>query len=137
MAEEKKTIGQYLKGLGRRKRSTAQVRLFSGGSGKVTINDRDLKDYFPIDIYQQSVLSPLVATGTEGQFDITVRTVGGGIKGQADAVRLGIARALMEYNPDFRPVLRKSGFLTRDARKKERKKPGLRSARRAPQWSKR
>lgn len=136
-AKEEKITGQYVTGLGRRKEATAQVRLFAGGQGKVVVNDRDLKAYFPLEIQQRSVLSPFAATGTEGQFDVTVRVVGGGIQGQAESVRLGIARALVKQNEDFRTVLRKSGFLTRDARKKERKKYGKRGARRSPQWSKR
>ena len=132
MAEQK-----YVMGLGRRKEAVAQVRLIHGGSGKVTVNDRDLKVYFPLELMQQSVLMPLKATGTDTQFDITVKASGGGVRGQADAVRLGIARALVELNPDFKPVLRKGGLITRDARKRERKKYGKKSARRSPQWAKR
>lgn len=134
---ETKITGEYIAGLGRRKESTAQVRLFTNGQGQVIVNGKDLKTYFPSEIQQQSVLSPFAATGTDGQFDVTVRVVGGGMHGQADSVRLGIARALVKQNEDFRVTLRKSGFLTRDARKKERKKYGKRSARRSPQWAKR
>ncbi|MBU0646596.1 30S ribosomal protein S9 [Patescibacteria group bacterium] len=129
--------GKYLPALGRRKEATAQVRLFVNGSGQVIVNDKDLKVYFPSGLQQQSVLSPFAATGTENQFDVTVRVVGGGMHGQADSVRLGIARALVKHNEDFRTTLRQAGFLTRDARKKERKKYGKKSARRSPQWAKR
>lgn len=130
-------IGKYITGLGRRKEATAQVRLFAKGEGRVIINGRELKDYFPVEIHQMSVLLPFTTTGTENQFDVTVRVVGGGIHGQADAVRLGIARALIKQNEELRVTLRKAGLITRDARKKERKKFGKRSARRSPQWSKR
>ena len=128
--------GHYEQGLGRRKRAIAQVRLFAG-TGNVIVNGRDLKDYFPLEIMQQSVLSPFVTTGTAGQFDVSARVVGGGVSGQADSVRLGIARALVVTNAELKTILRKAGFLTRDARKKERKKYGHKSARRSPQWSKR
>lgn len=136
-AKEEKTVGKYIIGLGRRKEATAQVRLFAGGQGQISVNERQLNEYFPLEIQQRRIMSPFAATGTEGQFDVTVRVVGGGIQGQAESVRLGIARALVKSNEDFRTTLRKSGFLTRDARKKERKKYGKRSARRSPQWSKR
>lgn len=129
--------GKYIRTIGRRKRSIAQVRVYAGGSGRVIVNERELSEYLPVDILQMSVVSPFVATGTENQYDVTVKVGGGGIRGQADSIRLGIARALIEINPDYRPALKVLGFLTRDSRKKERKKYGLKGARRAPQWSKR
>lgn len=128
---------KYIEAVGRRKQSIARVRLHHGGTGKITINNRDLKEYLPIEIMQQSVISPLKETGMENVFDITVKVVGGGVHGQADSIRLGISRALVDFNPEYRSVLKKLGFLTRDARVKERKKYGKKSARRAPQWSKR
>lgn len=137
MAEAATITGKYLQAIGRRKQAVAQVRLFPGGSGKVVINKRDLAEYIPVKILEELAISPFKETGTFGQFDVTVQVKGGGIAGQAGAIRLGIARALIEHNEDFRTVLKKAGFLTRDARVKERKKYGLRGARRAPQWSKR
>lgn len=101
------------------------------------VNDREMKDYLPLEIMQQAVMAPLKETGMDNVFDISVHVVGGGIHGQADAIRLGIARALIDFNPEFRATLKKSGFLCRDARVKERKKYGHKSARRSPQWSKR
>lgn len=115
----------------------ARVRLNHGGSGSIKINDRELVEYLPLEIMQQSVISPLKETGMENVFDITVVVKGGGIHGQADAIRLGIARGLVEFNPEFRGTLKKVGFLSRDARVRERKKFGHKSARRSPQWSKR
>ena len=128
---------RYIQAVGRRKEATAQVRLHNGGSGKVTINDKDLAEYLPVSILQQAVMSPFVETGTENMFDVTVVAKGGGIHGQADAIRLGISRALVDFNPENRTTLKKLGFLRRDARVKERKKFGKLGARRAPQWSKR
>ena len=127
----------YLYGLGRRKRSVAQVRLYLNGSGKVTVNDKDLKEYLPVFENQMRATAPLKETGMLESVDVVVKTQGGGITGQADAIRLGLARALLVHNEALRPVLKKLGLLVRDARKKERKKPGLKKARRAPQWSKR
>jgi len=129
--------GKYIRTIGRRKRSVAQVRVYEGGSGRVIINERELKEYLPVDILQMAVMAPFVTTGTEEKYDVTVKVKGGGIRGQADSIRLGIARALIEINPDYRPALKVLGFLSRDSRKKERKKYGLKGARRAPQWSKR
>jgi len=123
--------------IGRRKTATAQVRLMTDGKGDVVINGKPLKQYFPGVLMQQKVLSPFETTGTQGRYDVSVRVVGGGITGQAESVRLGIARALIELNPDYRGSLKKLGFLTRDARKRERKKYGKKSARRSPQWAKR
>ena len=128
---------KYIEAVGRRKEAIARVRLHHGGSGSIKINDRDLVDYLPLETMQQAVISPLKETGTENVFDITVHVSGGGIHGQADGIRLGIARALLDFNPEFRSTLKKAGFLSRDARVRERKKFGHKSARRSPQWSKR
>lgn len=122
--------------VGRRKQASARVRL-SPGKGVITVNARDFKEFFPTKIHQQTVLSPLEALNKTQDMDISVKVVGGGVSGQASAVRHGIARALIEWNPEFRPVLKAHGYLTRDARVKERKKPGLHKARRAHQWRKR
>jgi small subunit ribosomal protein S9 len=127
----------YYQGLGRRKTSTARVRLHADGSGQFLINGKPYREYFGREADWLSVMQPLEVTQTEGRFDVTVLVKGGGITGQAEAVQMGIARALLEVNPDFRPVLRKGGLLTRDARMKERKKPGLKRARKAPQYTKR
>ena len=123
-------------GTGRRKTSTARVRLIPG-SGKITINNRDAGEYFPYDTQRLILKQPLVATETEGTYDVLVNVHGGGLTGQAGAIRHGVARALLEADPDYRSTLKREGFLTRDPRMKERKKYGLRSARRAPQFSKR
>lgn len=131
--QEKKFIGA----VGRRKSAVAQVRLVHGGTGKFEINKRPLDAYLGTDVLKQTALSPLVLTGTENIFDIMIVVKGGGMSGQADSIRLGIARALVDFNPEFRTVLKKEGFLTRDARIRERKKYGKKSARRSPQWSKR
>jgi small subunit ribosomal protein S9 len=135
MAARKKTIVQY-KGLGRRKSSSARV-ILTPGSGKITINGRDVKDYMPYDTLVMDLKQPLTMTQTDAAFDVVVNVQGGGFTGQAGAIRLGIARALNEASLDYRPVLKKAGMLTRDARAKERKKYGLKAARRAPQFSKR
>ena len=123
-------------GTGRRKSSVARVYL-SAGKGEITINGRSIDEYFGTEILKTIVRQPLVVTDTEGKFDINVTVKGGGTTGQAGAVRHGISRALLEAEADFRPVLKKEGFLTRDPRMKERKKYGLKKARRAPQFSKR
>jgi small subunit ribosomal protein S9 len=124
-------------GLGRRKEAVARVRLIPG-TGKWTINGRTLEDYFPNKVHQQLVNSPLKLVEVEGRFDVVARITGGGTSGQAGALRLGIARALNEIDRDHnRPALKKAGFLTRDARAVERKKAGLKKARKAPQYSKR
>lgn len=128
----------YYEGLGRRKEATARVRLHTGGQGSnIIINDKPLEEYFPRPVDQGRVNKPLKATGTEGRFEITVKVAGGGITGQADAVKLGIARALLKADEQYRPVLRRQGLLTRDSRAKERKKVGLKRARKAPQYTKR
>ena len=126
----------FFYGTGRRKQSVARVRLYTG-TGKMTINGRDIDDYFGLATLKLLVNSPLVLTETAGKFDVVVNVVGGGCSGQAGAIRHGIARALLEYDPNLRPALKKAGFLTRDPRMKERKKYGLKAARRAPQFSKR
>ncbi len=128
----------YYEGLGRRKEATARVRLHTGGSGNtIVVNDKPLEDYFTRSVDQTQVHKPLKVTGTEGRFDITVKVSGGGVTGQTGAVQLGIARALLKADPDYRKTLRENRLLTRDARAKERKKPGLKRARKAPQYTKR
>ncbi len=123
-------------GTGRRKTSTARVRLVPG-TGKITINKRNAEDYFPYETQQIIMNQPLVTTETQGTYDVLVNVHGGGFTGQAGAIRHGIARALLQADPDFRTPLKREGFLTRDARMTERKKYGLKGARRAPQFSKR
>ncbi len=123
-------------GPGRRKSSVARVRLVPG-DGKIVINKRDIEDYIPFEALREVVKQPLVATETLGSYDVLVNVKGGGYTGQAGAIRHGIARALLEVDPEYRAVLKRAGFLTRDARMKERKKYGLKGARRAPQFSKR
>ena len=126
----------YFYGTGRRKTSVARVRLYAG-TGSVKINGRDIDDYFGLDTLKLIVRQPLHLTGTEEKFDIECRVSGGGVTGQAGAIRHGIARALVKADPELRPAVKKAGFLTRDPRMKERKKYGLKAARRAPQFSKR
>ena len=128
--------GKYIAALGRRKTAVAQVRLYPKGQGRIVINGKMLEDYLPVTILQDRVKAPLVKVGMT-DVDVTVRTLGGGIRGQADAICLGIARALVKMDETLRTSLKPEGFLTRDSRKVERKKPGLKKARRAPQWSKR
>ncbi|MBK3496555.1 30S ribosomal protein S9 [Viridibacillus sp. YIM B01967] len=126
---------QYI-GTGRRKSSVARVRLVPG-EGNIIVNNRDVENYVPFAALREIIKQPLVATETVGSYDIHVNVNGGGYTGQAGAIRHGIARALLKVDPDFRPALKSAGLLTRDSRMKERKKPGLRGARRAPQFSKR
>ncbi|EMR06292.1 hypothetical protein C772_01563 [Bhargavaea cecembensis DSE10] len=126
---------QYI-GTGRRKTSVARVRLVPG-EGKVVINGRDAEDYIPFETLREVIKQPLVATETLGSYDVLVNVNGGGYTGQAGAIRHGVARALLQVDPDFRPALKSAGLLTRDPRMKERKKYGLKGARRAPQFSKR
>lgn len=126
---------QYL-GTGRRKHSVARVRLLPG-DGKILVNRRDINDYFGLETLRLIVKQPLLLTDTLGRYDVYANVYGGGISGQAGAIRHGIARALLKVDPNLRPVLKKAGLLTRDARMKERKKYGLKAARRAPQFSKR
>lgn len=128
---------QYYEGIGRRKEASARVRLFPGGTGNLIINDKDGSEYLPrfgdVDI----LLEPLRAIGQEKAYNISVHVNGGGISGQRDAIQLGIARALLKIDPDLKPQMRAGDFLTRDARVKERKKPGLKRARKAPTYTKR
>ena len=134
MYESKK---KYFYGTGRRKSSVARVRVYENGTGTITINGRDINDYFGLDTLKLIVNQPLVTTAMVGKVDIVVTVAGGGVSGQAGAIRHGISRALILLNPEFRPALKAAGFLTRDPRMKERKKYGLKAARRAPQFSKR
>ena len=127
----------YHYGTGRRKSSVARVRLFPNGTGAITINGRDIDDYFGLDTLKMVVRQPLAATDLVGKVDIICTVEGGGVSGQAGAIRHGVARALLGVNPEFRATLKAAGFLTRDPRMKERKKYGLKAARRAPQFSKR
>ena len=126
----------YFYGTGRRKNSVARVRVYNG-TGKITINDRDIDDYFGLETLKLIVRQPRAVAGVEGKFDIVVRVAGGGVSGQAGAIRHGLSRALLVYDENLRGELKKAGFLTRDPRMKERKKYGLKAARRAPQFSKR
>jgi small subunit ribosomal protein S9 len=127
----------YYEGLGRRKEATARVRLHTGGAGKFTVNNKPMEEYFTRGMDQGQVLKALEVTGTTGRFDVTVKVAGGGVTGQSDAVKLGMARALLKADPEHRKALRQYGLLTRDPRAKERKKPGLKRARKAPQYTKR
>ena len=127
---------QIINTIGRRKTSIARIYL-TPGKGEIIVNDRDLKDYFISEIHQTLAKQALAALKLEGSYDVTVNVEGGGVTGQAEAVRLGIARALVELNPESKPALRKEGFMTRDSRMVERKKPGRRKARRRFQFSKR
>ena len=126
----------YFYGTGRRKHSVARVRVYEG-TGKITINGRDIDDYFGLETLKLIVRQPFAVTETESKYDVFVNVVGGGFTGQAGAIRHGVARALVVAEPELRPALKKEGFLTRDPRMKERKKYGLKKARRAPQFSKR
>ena len=134
MAKKKNNVN-YL-GTGRRKSSVARVYM-TAGTGVITVNGKTLDQYLPQEVLRMVVKSPLVITNTEGQFDVNINVYGGGLTGQAGAMRHGIARALLEVGEDYRPVLKSAGFLTRDSRAKERKKYGSKGARRAPQFSKR
>ena len=126
----------YFYGTGRRKSSVARVRVYSG-TGKITINNRDIDDYFGLETLKLLVRQPLALTETADKFDIVCSVAGGGVTGQAGAIRHGLSRALLQYDAELRAALKKAGFLTRDPRMKERKKYGLKGARRAPQFSKR
>jgi len=127
----------YLYGTGRRKSSVARVHLFTGGTGAITINGRDIDDYFGLETLKYIVRQPLSTTDMVGKVDISATVKGGGVTGQAGAIRHGISRALLLVDESYRPLLKDAGFLTRDSRMKERKKYGLKAARRAPQFSKR
>jgi small subunit ribosomal protein S9 len=128
---------KYFYGTGRRKSSVARVRVYENGTGAITINGRDIDNYFGLDTLKMVVRQPLVSTELVGKVDVVVTVAGGGVSGQAGAIRHGVARALLLLNPEFRAALKAAGFLTRDPRMKERKKYGLKAARRAPQFSKR
>ncbi len=136
MAVEYTSAKPYFYGTGRRKKSVARVRILPG-SGNITINGRDIDDYFGLETLKLIVNQPFGITGTVGKFDVIARVTGGGISGQAGAIRHGIARSLTLVDESYRPLLKSAGFLTRDPRMKERKKYGLKAARRAPQFSKR
>lgn len=127
----------YHYGTGRRKSSVARVHLYPNGTGAITINDRDIDDYFGLETLKLITRQPLVSTETVGKVDVVATVAGGGVTGQAGALRHGISRALLLMSEEFRPTLKSAGFLTRDPRMKERKKYGLKAARRAPQFSKR
>ena len=133
---KKSTKVQFL-ATGRRKKAIARVFLIPNGSGKITINKQDINEYFPLETLKLILRQPLVLTNTAEKFDINVNVVGGGLSGQAGAICHGISRALVKFDETLKPELKKAGFLTRDARMKERKKYGLKKARRAPQFSKR
>ncbi len=134
MYESKK---QYQYGTGRRKSSVARVRVYENGTGSILINGRDIDDYFGLETLKLLVRQPMVTTETLGKIDVICTVTGGGVTGQAGAIRHGVARALLKVNPEFRAPLKAAGLLTRDPRMKERKKYGLKAARRAPQFSKR
>jgi small subunit ribosomal protein S9 len=127
----------YTYAVGRRKTSVARVRLFKNGEGKITINEKDYQQYFPHFEFQKMIIAPLKKVGQLTNFNLTIKVTGGGVRGQAEAIRHGISRALIKINKDWRQSLKPLGFLRRDPRMKERKKPGLKRARRAPQWAKR
>jgi len=136
-AEAIKFKGKFTVGLGRRKTSTARVRLYKGNEGLIIINGAEANKYFTEEDLFSIINQPLKLAGLTKDFNISVNIAGGGKKGQAEAVRHGIVCALLEINPDLRALFKVKGWITRDARKKERKKPGLKKARRAPQWAKR
>lgn len=128
---------QYFYANGKRKRAVARVRLYSGGTGRIVINGKEVKEWASVDEQTQKIKSPLVLTAMDAKFDIYVKVLGGGPNAQAESIRHGISKALTVFDINLRPSLKKIGYLTRDSRIKERKKPGLRRARRAPQFSKR
>lgn len=133
----KKTTKVYFYGTGRRKNAIACVRIFPG-TGVITVNDKDIDEYFGMETLKLIIRQPLVATGTIGKFDVICKTIGGGVSGQAGAIRHGISRALLKADEEaYKAILKKAGFLTRDSRMKERKKSGLKKARKASQFSKR
>ncbi len=127
----------YYYAIGRRKNAVAQIRLYKKGDGEIKVNGKDMKDYFPREEWQGNILAPLKAMGQMNKLNVIATVKGGGVNAQSEAIRLGVSRALLQLNPIFRRGLKKYGYLPRDARKKERKKPGLKRARRAPQWQKR
>jgi small subunit ribosomal protein S9 len=129
--------GEFIYAIGRRKSATAKTKLWTGGKGTITVNGRDFKAYFPVYDLQEAIIDALRTVGQDGKVKIEIETMGGGQRGQAEAARLGISRALIELNPAYRKSLKKLGYLMRDPREKERKKYGLKKARKAPQWAKR
>ncbi len=130
--------GEYYYGMGRRKTAVARVRLFPNGDGSIVINGKNANQYFgPRESYRETMTAPLRLLELDDAYTMTVRVVGGGVTGQAGAIRHAVARALLRVNPEWKPALRKAGYLTRDPRMKERKKPGLKRARKAPQYTKR
>jgi small subunit ribosomal protein S9 len=129
--------GQYYEGIGRRKAASARVRLYPGGTGAISINDRDGRDYMPRSGDIEIALEPLRVIGAEAGYDVSVHVNGGGVSGQRDAIKLGVARALLKVDEAVKPALKEKKLLTRDARVKERKKPGLKRARKAPTYTKR
>jgi len=135
--ETNKKKSEYLYNIGRRKTSIAKVKVFKKGSGKIVVNEKDYQKYFPTVEQQERILGAIKLVGQVDKLDVTVNVVGGGVVSQAEAIRHGLSHALIQLNPNFRKPLKKAGFLTRDSRKKERKKPGLKRARKAPQWAKR
>ena len=136
-SDGKKKKSEYLYAVGRRKTSIAQVRVYKKGEGKILVNNKDLEKYCPVVDDQEVIKTPLKLIGQMDKLNVTVKVLGGGHFSQLEAIRHGISRALIQLNPNFRKPLKRAGFLTRDARAKERKKPGLKRARRAPQWQKR
>jgi len=128
---------QYFEGIGRRKEATARVRIYPGGNGSVQINDKQGADFLPRPGDIEAALAPLRIIGAEGSYNVTVHVNGGGITGQTGAIQLGLARAILKVDPELKSQLRQAGYLTRDARAKERKKPGLKRARKAPTYTKR
>jgi small subunit ribosomal protein S9 len=128
---------QYYEGIGRRKEASARVRIYPGGNGTIQINDKDGKDFLPRLGDLEKAISPLVLVGLAGSYNISVHVHGGGITGQSEAIRLGVARALLKLDPELKPQLRQAGYVTRNPLAKERKKPGLRRARKAPTYTKR
>ena len=135
--KKKRVRHSYLFAVGRRKTAVARTRLIKSGAGKVIVNDKELQNYFPLKGLQDMILKPLEVAGVRDKIDISIKVAGGGPQGQARACQHGIARALLVLDKDYRATLKPEGFLKRDPRRKERKKPGLKRARRAPQWAKR
>jgi small subunit ribosomal protein S9 len=133
---DKKNTKKYYQGTGRRKEATARVRLYEG-KGDFVVNDKKASDFFSFFEYADEAIAPLIKVGLEKKMDISVKVMGGGSRGQAEAIRHGIARAIVDMDENLKPSLKTEGFMTRDPRSKERKKPGLKKARRAPQWRKR
>ncbi|MFA6321984.1 MAG: 30S ribosomal protein S9 [Candidatus Buchananbacteria bacterium] len=137
IVEKKRVRHSYLFAVGRRKKSIARVRLIKSGEGKITVNDKDYDKYFPTFELAENLRQPLEAVGKQKDFNFSIKVAGGGARGQAEAARHGIARALLIFDKDLKPTLKPLGYLKRDPRRKERKKPGLKKARRGPQWAKR